>query len=110
MVGWGGMRALGAGPPFKPPSNHRNRTTNNTTNYDDNTTTTPKQVYPDYDFSQLRAHHFKKEAGIAKVEEVAEACLLEVGKAWEATPGGGEAPFLDALWRALDEVRGAARG
>lgn len=41
---------------------------------------TLNQTYPDYDFSQLRAHHFRKEAGFAKAEEVIDTCLLDVGK------------------------------
>ncbi|GBF98817.1 transcription regulator [Raphidocelis subcapitata] len=61
-------------------------------------------VYPDYDFSRLRAHHFKREAGLARAEEVIDSHLLEVSKVWEATPGFGEAPFLDTLWSAVDEA------
>lgn len=65
---------------------------------------TLNHIYPDYDFSLLRAHHFKKEAGLARAEEVIDTHLLEVSKVWEATPGFGDAPFLDTLWSAVDEA------
>ncbi|KIY96278.1 hypothetical protein MNEG_11685 [Monoraphidium neglectum] len=107
---------------------------------------TLNHIYPDYDFSLLRAHHFKKESGLAKAEEVIDTHLLEVSKrgvagscgrqrgaggdsrrsgcerlrgrasmgpmqrsVWEATPGFGDAPFLDTLWSAVDEGRGGVR-
>jgi hypothetical protein len=41
---------------------------------------TLNHIYPDYDFSLLRAHHFKKESGLAKAEEVIDTHLLEVSK------------------------------
>jgi hypothetical protein len=31
--------------------------------------------------------------------------LLLLLQVWENTPGFGEAPFLDTLWSAIDEVR-----
>ncbi|WIA14578.1 hypothetical protein OEZ86_013063 [Tetradesmus obliquus] len=65
---------------------------------------TLNHIYPDYDFSQLRAHHFRKEAGLARSEELVDTHLLEVSKVWENTPGFGEAPFLDTLWSAIDEA------
>jgi len=37
-------------------------------------------IYPDYDFSLLRAHHFKKESGVEAVEEAIDGHLLEVSK------------------------------
>lgn len=65
---------------------------------------TLNHIYPDYDFSLLRAHHFKKEGGLARAEEVIDTHMLEVSKVWEATPGFGDAPFLDTLWSAVDEA------
>jgi hypothetical protein len=65
---------------------------------------TLNHIYPDYDFTLLRAHHFRKEEGVPAVEEAVDARLVEVGKVWEATPGYGEGPFLDCLWAAIDEV------
>lgn len=44
---------------------------------------TLNHIYPDYDFSLLRAHHFKKEEGLAQVEEVVETHLVEVAKVGE---------------------------
>ncbi len=39
---------------------------------------TLNNVYPDYDFSLLRAQHFSKEEGVAGVEEAVDSHLLEV--------------------------------
>ena len=41
---------------------------------------TLNHCYPDYDFSLLRAHHFRKEPGVASVEEAVDSHLLEVSK------------------------------
>ena len=41
---------------------------------------TLNHIYPDYDFSLLRAHHFKKEDGVEAVEEAIDGHLLEVSK------------------------------
>lgn len=65
---------------------------------------TLNHIYPDYDFSLLRAHHFRKEDGIATVEAAIDGHLLEVSKVWERTPGYGDAPFLDSIWSAIDEA------
>jgi hypothetical protein len=51
-------------------------------------------IYPDYDFSRLRAHHFKREAGLARAEEVIDSHLLEVSKAsWGGSLGSFRAAF-----------------
>lgn len=65
---------------------------------------TLNHIYPDYDFSLLRAHHFRKEKSIGDAESTIDAQLLEVSKVWEKTPGFGDAPFLDTLWSAIDEA------
>ncbi|KAK9806520.1 hypothetical protein WJX73_006429 [Symbiochloris irregularis] len=65
---------------------------------------TLNQIYPDYDFSQLRAHHFRKEPGLATAEEAIDSHLLEVSRKWESAPNRGEASFLDTLWKSLDEA------
>eukprot|EP00887_Chlorella_sp_A99_P002729 scaffold6.g2729.t1 len=67
---------------------------------------TLNHIYPDYDFSLLRAQHFAKEGGVTAIEESIDGHLLEVSKVWESTPGFGEGPFLDCLWGAIDEVIG----
>ena len=41
---------------------------------------TLNHCYPDYDFSLLRAHHFKKEPGVGAVEEAVDSHLLEVSR------------------------------
>jgi hypothetical protein len=65
---------------------------------------TLNHIYPDYDFSQLRAHHFRKEPGLSSAEELVDTHLIEVSKVWENTPGFGETPFLDTLWSSIDEA------
>jgi hypothetical protein len=67
---------------------------------------TLNHTYPDYDFSLLRAHHFRKEAGVKAIEETVSSTLLEVSRIWDNTPGYGERPFGDTLWSALDEAIG----
>lgn len=37
-------------------------------------------MYPDYDFSQLRAQHFEKELNVTLVEEAVDSHLLEVSR------------------------------
>lgn len=41
---------------------------------------TLNHTYPDYDFSLLRAHHFRKEAGVKAIEETVGSALLEVSR------------------------------
>ncbi|PNH07783.1 Repressor of RNA polymerase III transcription MAF1 [Tetrabaena socialis] len=65
---------------------------------------TLNHIYPDYDFSLLRAHHFQKEDTISKAEEAIDSHLLEVSKVWAKTPGLGESPFLECLWSSIDEA------
>lgn len=67
---------------------------------------TLNHIYPDYDFSLLRAHHFRKEDGPKTIETAISSKLMEVSGVWEETPGYGERPFMEALWAALDEAIG----
>lgn len=67
---------------------------------------TLNNIYPDYDFSQLRAQHFQKEDGLSRAEETVDSHLLEVSKVWAKTPGLGEHPFLECLWSSIDEAIG----
>ncbi|CAG9462437.1 unnamed protein product [Pedinophyceae sp. YPF-701] len=62
------------------------------------------QMYADYDFSQLRAHHFRKQPGVDEAEELAEERLMEVAEAWNCTPGCGEEDFRSSLWSAVAEA------
>jgi hypothetical protein len=48
---------------------------------------TLNHIYPDYDFSLLRAHHFKKEDGVSTIEETIDAHLVEASKV-RAVPRG----------------------
>lgn len=64
---------------------------------------TLNHIYQDYDFSLLRAHHFRKESGVVGAEEVIDTQLLEVSKVWERTQGDRES-FLETLWKAIDEA------
>ena len=41
---------------------------------------TLNHIYPDYDFNQLRAQHFRKEADVTAVEEAVDSHLLEVSR------------------------------
>lgn len=41
---------------------------------------TLNQCYPDYDFSQLRARHFRKEESPTSVEPIIDSHLLQVSK------------------------------
>lgn len=41
---------------------------------------TLNHTYPDYDFSLLRAHHFRKEASVKAIEETVASTLLEVSR------------------------------
>ena len=41
---------------------------------------TLNHIYPDYDFSLLRAHHFRKELGVKALEESVDSYLLEVSR------------------------------
>jgi len=41
---------------------------------------TLNHIYPDYDFSLLRAHHFRKEVGVKAIEQTIDTHLLEVSR------------------------------
>ncbi|KAL6772294.1 hypothetical protein ACKKBG_A29665 [Auxenochlorella protothecoides x Auxenochlorella symbiontica] len=65
---------------------------------------TLNHIYPDYDFTLLRAQHFCKEESLVGIQELVSARLLEAAKVWESTPGLGEEPLTDAVWAGIDEV------
>eukprot|EP00850_Spirogloea_muscicola_P013809 SM000095S25023 [mRNA] locus=s95:485055:487878:- [translate_table: standard] len=68
---------------------------------------TLNHMYPDYDFSMLRAHHFTKECAVILVKQQIEQSLVEVSKLWELQVGD-DTPLLEGLWSAIDEVIGLA--
>ncbi len=51
---------------------------------------TLNHVYPDYDFTLLRAQHFQKEEGSARAEECIDSHLLEVSRVRIAHAHGAE--------------------
>eukprot|EP01025_Chloroclados_australasicus_P037203 TRINITY_DN378_c0_g2_i2.p2 TRINITY_DN378_c0_g2~~TRINITY_DN378_c0_g2_i2.p2 ORF type:complete len:227 (-),score=29.09 TRINITY_DN378_c0_g2_i2:323-1003(-) len=63
---------------------------------------TLNHVYPDYDFTMLRAEDFQKEDGSSRAQEVIDSMLLEVGKVWEES--NHEESFLDKLWATIDQA------
>jgi len=66
---------------------------------------TLNHIYPDYDFSSLRAEHFTKEGALSDVKTDIESLLMESGKVWAARYGdgtGGESSFLEVLWKTID--------
>lgn len=42
-------------------------------------------MYPDYDFSALRAHHFTKEPSVDQCKSYVDSLLLEVSRVWDET-------------------------
>eukprot|EP00798_Chlamydomonas_sp_ICE-L_P012159 gene12159-15271_t len=58
---------------------------------------TLNHIYPDYDFSLLRAHHFQKDRDLSAAEEAIDTHLLEVSRFMEK-------PFLECLWSSIDEA------
>jgi len=70
---------------------------------------TLNHMYPDYDFSALRGHHFNKEGpGVMKVKDDVDSLLLESAKVYDATIGAGAAPLVAELWTSIDDVIGLA--
>lgn len=66
---------------------------------------TLNHIYPDYDFTVLRAHHFRREAGgVPQAEEEIDESLVEVARVWEASPENGDRHFRDTLWKSVDEA------
>mmetsp|Transcript_8892 Transcript_8892/g.21906 ORF Transcript_8892/g.21906 Transcript_8892/m.21906 type:complete len:229 (+) Transcript_8892:345-1031(+) len=64
---------------------------------------TLNHIYPDYDFSLLRAHNFSKETGPETVKGNVETLLIEMARAW-ISENGKDSAFTESLWTAIDEV------
>mmetsp|Transcript_7601 Transcript_7601/g.13081 ORF Transcript_7601/g.13081 Transcript_7601/m.13081 type:complete len:235 (+) Transcript_7601:127-831(+) len=63
--------------------------------------------YPDYDFSCLRAHHFRKEEDVRFAKENIDHLLLESAKLWDQGDICDQSErFSEVLWAAVDEVIG----
>ncbi|XP_058769468.1 uncharacterized protein LOC131643294 [Vicia villosa] len=59
-------------------------------------------MYPDYDFSAVKAHQYFTEESWDSFKQIFDAYMFEASKEWVETFGG--ASLLDALFKALDEV------
>ncbi|TKY50932.1 Repressor of RNA polymerase III transcription MAF1-like [Spatholobus suberectus] len=59
-------------------------------------------MYPDYDFSAVKAHQFFAEESWDSFKQVFDTYMFEASKEWAETVGG--ASLLDTLFKALDEV------
>ncbi|CEF98048.1 Maf1 regulator [Ostreococcus tauri] len=64
---------------------------------------TLNHIYPDYDFSSLRAEHFTKEGTLSSVKADIDMLLMESGKVWSARYGDEE-DFLEVLWKTIDDA------
>ncbi|KAH1035773.1 hypothetical protein GYH30_055651 [Glycine max] len=59
-------------------------------------------MYPDYDFSAVKAHQFFTEESRDCFKQIFDTYMHEASKEWAETVGG--ASLLDTLFKALDEV------
>ncbi|KAG0622436.1 hypothetical protein M758_3G097400 [Ceratodon purpureus] len=64
---------------------------------------TLNHMYPDYDFSMLRPHHFTKEHGVLAAKQKIDVSLVEASKIW-STEVGEETTLMDSIWNGIDEV------
>ncbi|KAG0473592.1 hypothetical protein HPP92_014929 [Vanilla planifolia] len=58
-------------------------------------------MYPDYDFSAVRAHLFFREEEWSSFRQVLETYLFEAAKEWSIVNGGS---LLESMTKAIDEV------
>eukprot|EP00793_Prasinoderma_coloniale_P005735 PRCOL_00004209-RA len=65
---------------------------------------TLNHMYPDYDFTSLRAHHFSKEPSLDMVRSNVESRLLECKGPWVEVAGPGEPDLFTSMWVAIDEA------
>mmetsp|Transcript_10693 Transcript_10693/g.39256 ORF Transcript_10693/g.39256 Transcript_10693/m.39256 type:complete len:235 (-) Transcript_10693:213-917(-) len=66
---------------------------------------TLNHMYPDYDFSDLRAHHFTKEPGMSSVKNNIDNLLMQCSKLWQPqNHSDSNKSFLEAMWAAINEV------
>lgn len=62
---------------------------------------TLNHMYPDYDFSAVKAHQFFTEESWDNFKQIFDIYMLEASKEWLAE---SESPLLETLYKALDEV------
>jgi hypothetical protein len=60
-------------------------------------------MYPDYDFSALRAHLFFQEEEMESFKQMIDTYLSDASRQWAATNEGSS--LLDSMTKAIDEVR-----
>ncbi|KAL3654460.1 hypothetical protein CASFOL_004141 [Castilleja foliolosa] len=60
------------------------------------------QMYPDYNFSAVKAHEFFTEESWDSFKQIFDVYMFEASKEWLEENGGGS--LLDSLYKALDEV------
>ena len=66
---------------------------------------TLNHMYPDFDFSTLRAQNFTKEVGVSIVKNNIDNLLMECGKTWRPqAQSDTNKSFLEAMWAAINEV------
>ncbi|XP_059447582.1 uncharacterized protein LOC132178995 [Corylus avellana] len=63
---------------------------------------TLNHMYPDYDFSAVKAHQFFTEESWDIFKQILDTYMFEASKEWIETNGGSS--LLEALYKALDEV------
>ncbi|KAG2709502.1 hypothetical protein I3843_05G221500 [Carya illinoinensis] len=63
---------------------------------------TLSHMYPDYDFSVVKAHQFFTEESWDSFKQIVDTYMFEASKEWIETNGGTS--LLEALYKALDEV------
>nr|AKF43416.1 transcription regulator [Monsonia emarginata] len=59
-------------------------------------------MYPDYDFSLVRAHQFFTEESWDSFKQIFDTYMFEASKEWVETNGGNS--LIEALYKTLDEV------
>lgn len=63
---------------------------------------TLNHMYPDYDFSAVKAHQFFTEESWDIFKQILDTYMFEASKEWIETNGGSS--LLETLYKALDEV------
>lgn len=59
-------------------------------------------IYPDYDFSAVRAHLFFQEEKLESFKQIVDTYLSDAARQWAATNEGSS--LLDSMTKAIDEV------
>ena len=65
---------------------------------------TLNHMYPDYDFTTLRARHFSKEPSAQVVRANVDSRLLELRERWVEAMGPGTPDLSSSVWTAIDEA------